>query len=127
MSKIVVLLAVVAATLAKLQNVTVRIDEVTCDGEDYLDTLKIQVWDKDILKDDFLGEMYFNVTNPPQNISLTATENEFLTFAPYLILQHSCNGTCVRSRLDIPSEYVGSTYQKDRLDLNSTFNDNKPC
>ncbi|KAK6747339.1 hypothetical protein RB195_000502 [Necator americanus] len=86
--------------MAKLQNVTIVIGVITCADDDYLDDLKIQVWDKDILNDDMLGEMYFNVTHPPRNISIFATEDEMLTMSPYLILQHSCNGEAVL--LNIP-------------------------
>ncbi|VDP48630.1 unnamed protein product [Heligmosomoides polygyrus] len=92
MSKILLLAVVLAAALAKPQNVTVEIGEVTCGGDDYLDNLKLQVWDKDILTDDLLGEMYFNASHPPRNISFVAREDEFLTMSPYLIFQHTCNG-----------------------------------
>ncbi|VDM75155.1 unnamed protein product [Strongylus vulgaris] len=117
-----------AAVMAKLQNVTVHIGEITCGGEDYLENGKLQIWDKDKLKkDDLLGEMFFNITHPPQNISFVAMEKEFFTISPYLIIQHSCNGSCVRSQLNIPSEYVGKVYEKKRIDLNSTFDEIKPC
>ncbi|KAK6030068.1 hypothetical protein OSTOST_03805 [Ostertagia ostertagi] len=92
MSRTVLFSIIVATVLAKLQNVTVKIGEITCGNDDYLDSLKLQVWDKDILKDDLLGEMYFNVSHPPQNISFVASENEYLTLSPYLIFQHTCNG-----------------------------------
>ncbi|XGW29198.1 hypothetical protein V3C99_008758 [Haemonchus contortus] len=127
MSRILQLSVVVAAVMAKLQNVTVKIGEITCGDDDYLEKLKLQVWDKDILKDDLLGEMYFNVTHPPQNISFVASEDEFLTLSPYLILEHTCNGTCVRSRVNIPKEYVGGVYENSRIDLNRTFDETKPC
>lgn len=42
--------------------------------------------------DDLLGEMYFNASHPPRNISFVAREDEFLTMSPYLIFQHTCNG-----------------------------------
>ncbi|VDO28685.1 unnamed protein product [Heligmosomoides polygyrus] len=36
--------------------------------------------------------------------------------------------TCVRSRLNIPSDYVGSVYENHHVDLNSTaFDDSKTC
>ncbi|EYB92248.1 hypothetical protein Y032_0196g1536 [Ancylostoma ceylanicum] len=127
MSTIIVFWAVIAAVTSKLQNITVEIGEITCGDDDYLDEMKLQIWDKDILSDDMLGEMYFNVTHVPRNISFYATEDEFFTMSPYLILQHSCNGTCVRSRLNIPSDYVGGVYENRRIDLNSTFDDIKPC
>ncbi|VDM51792.1 unnamed protein product [Angiostrongylus costaricensis] len=124
-----ILLSIICITplQTKVQNITVQIGEVTCGNSDYSDELALQVWEKDILHDDMLGEMYFNVSYPPQNISIFATQDEFLTLSPYLILQHSCPGTCVRSRLNIPSDYVGGIFKTSRVDLNSTFDETKPC
>ncbi|KHJ92889.1 hypothetical protein OESDEN_07211 [Oesophagostomum dentatum] len=92
MSRIILFATVFTAVLAKLQNVTIIIGEITCDGDEYLDNMKMQVWDKDIFTDDLLGEVYFNVTHPPQNISVVATEDEFFTMSPYIIFQNTCNG-----------------------------------
>ncbi|PIO69640.1 Transthyretin-like family protein [Teladorsagia circumcincta] len=126
MSRALLFSIVVATVLAKLQNVTVKIGEVTCGNEDYLDSLKLQALIIAV-KDDLLGEMYFNVSHPPQNISFVASENEYLTLSPYLIFQHTCNGPCVRSRHNIPKEYVGGVYVESRVELNGTFDDTKPC
>ncbi|WKY05642.1 hypothetical protein Q1695_006108 [Nippostrongylus brasiliensis] len=127
MSRTAVFSVVIATVMAKHQNVTVEIGEITCGGDKYPDSLTLQIWDKDILNDDLLGEMYFNDTVLPQNISFTATEDEILTMSPYLIFQHDCSGSCVRSRLNIPSDYVGGTYQNHQVELNSKFDDIKPC
>lgn len=48
MSRIVVFCTLVAAAIGKLQNITVEIGEITCGDDDYLDDLKLQVWDKDL-------------------------------------------------------------------------------
>ncbi|VDL79966.1 unnamed protein product [Nippostrongylus brasiliensis] len=97
MSRTAVFSVVIATVMAKHQNVTVEIGEITCGGDKYPDSLTLQIWDKDILNDDLLGEMYFNDTS------------------------------CVRSRLNIPSDYVGGTYQNHQVELNSKFDDIKPC
>ncbi|KAJ1363954.1 hypothetical protein KIN20_023920 [Parelaphostrongylus tenuis] len=128
MSKTVLLLIIlISSAQTKLQNMTVQIGEITCGDSDYFDDVLLQVWEKDIMKDDMLGEMRFNVSYPPQNISIFVTEDEILTISPYLIFQHSCTGTCVRSRMNIPSKYLGGIFESWRVDLNSTFDETKPC
>ncbi|KIH61705.1 hypothetical protein ANCDUO_08018 [Ancylostoma duodenale] len=128
MNTIVVFWAVIAAVTGKLQNITVEIGEITCGDDDYLDEMRLQIWDKDIRE--FISivnlskEPWHGRSGPSPSSRKQSAESAGMLKNPHTI---AALVTCVRSRLNIPSDYVGGVYQNRRIDLNSTFDDIKPC